>query len=345
MERTVESRLTALRIDGGALWADEASESSRPDYRTTSMLSHAASKSDLMTSLLLRHVCRGGCLPWRSSQGGLFDARIRADIRLRRATEGGALVDAVGNLIGMAVFGPRGRGPRHPPCHRYAALGCSFVAPGRVRHVRLFIKWTGDAHTRSLCSSPTLSPCQFIQFGGRRHDSMEKTMIDATRKPPNSTPKHYRVMQHKALTGTALTLFVLGGAAIGGYVMSPWQPARANAATVSAAASDQTATPVAPVANTSGYANGTFTGPVTDAYYGSVQIQAIVQSGRLTGIKVLQYPSDRRTSIVINSQALPMLRDEVVAAQSAKVDIISGATLTSEAFIQSLGGALKQAIS
>jgi S1-C subfamily serine protease len=44
---------------------------------------------------------------WRSSQGGLIDARIRVDITLRRATEGGALVDAEGNLVGMAVFGPR----------------------------------------------------------------------------------------------------------------------------------------------------------------------------------------------------------------------------------------------
>ena len=54
-------------------------------------------------------------------------------------------------------------------------------------------------------------------------------------------------------------------------------------------------------------------------------------------------PSDRRTSVMINRQALPMLRDEVVQAQSANVDVISGATLTSEAFIRSIGGALQQA--
>ena len=47
--------------------------------------------------------------PWRSSQGGLIDARIRVDVTLRRSTEGGALVDAEGNLVGMAVFGPRRR--------------------------------------------------------------------------------------------------------------------------------------------------------------------------------------------------------------------------------------------
>lgn len=94
-----------------------------------------------------------------------------------------------------------------------------------------------------------------------------------------------------------------------------------------------------------GFADGTYTGPVTDAYYGLIQIQASIQGGRLTTLKVLKYPSDRRTSISINRQALPMLRDEAISAQSANVDIISGATLTSRAFIQSLGGALKKASS
>ena len=93
------------------------------------------------------------------------------------------------------------------------------------------------------------------------------------------------------------------------------------------------------------YADGVYTGPAADAYYGIIQIQALVQGGRLTALKVLRYPSDRRTSVSINRQALPMLRDEAIVAQSANVDIISGATLTSRAFIQSLGGALKKASS
>jgi uncharacterized protein with FMN-binding domain len=95
--------------------------------------------------------------------------------------------------------------------------------------------------------------------------------------------------------------------------------------------------------STAEYIDGVYTGPVTDAYYGPIQIQAVVQDGRLSGIRVLRYPSDRRTSVAINRQALPMLRDEVVSAQSAKVDIISGATLTSEAFVRSLEKALRQA--
>jgi uncharacterized protein with FMN-binding domain len=92
-----------------------------------------------------------------------------------------------------------------------------------------------------------------------------------------------------------------------------------------------------------GYADGVYTGPAADAYYGIIQLQALVQNGRLTALKILQYPSDRRTSIRINRQALPMLRDEAISAQSADVDIITGATLTSKAFVQSLRGALKQA--
>jgi uncharacterized protein with FMN-binding domain len=100
---------------------------------------------------------------------------------------------------------------------------------------------------------------------------------------------------------------------------------------------------VTTVAAKGSYVDGAYTGPAVDAYYGLVQIKAIVQGGRLVGIKVLQYPSDRRTSLMINRQALPMLRDEVVSAQSADVDVISGATLTSEAFIRSINSALRQA--
>ena len=94
---------------------------------------------------------------------------------------------------------------------------------------------------------------------------------------------------------------------------------------------------------TATFADGTYDGPVVDAYYGLMQIGAVIQGGRLHAIRVLRYPNDRRTSIYINQQALPMLRDEVISAQSANVDIISGATLSSEAFLRSLNAALAKA--
>ena len=89
--------------------------------------------------------------------------------------------------------------------------------------------------------------------------------------------------------------------------------------------------------------DGTFTGNEADAFYGYVKVAATVQGGRITDVQFLDYPHDRRTSQEINSQAMPWLHDEAIQAQSAQVDLISGATLTSEAFIESLQSALSQA--
>ena len=91
------------------------------------------------------------------------------------------------------------------------------------------------------------------------------------------------------------------------------------------------------------YKNGTYKGPATDAYYGMVQVQANVANGQLASVKVLQYPNDRRTSRYINSQALPVLKQEAIVAQSGDVDFVSGATLTSQAYVHSLNQALAQA--
>jgi len=91
------------------------------------------------------------------------------------------------------------------------------------------------------------------------------------------------------------------------------------------------------------YADGTYTGPIVNAFYGLVQVRVTVHGGDVVRIEALRYPSDRRVSVRINRQALPMLRDEVISAQSANVDIVSGATLTSRGFIASLGAALQQA--
>ncbi len=106
----------------------------------------------------------------------------------------------------------------------------------------------------------------------------------------------------------------------------------------------QASVPAAPAAATgNSYIDGTFTGPSVDAYYGNVQVQATIQGGKITQVKFLDYPHDRRTSQAINNQAMPWLNSEAVQVQSAQVDIISGATFTSEGFQQSLQSALAQA--
>ena len=91
------------------------------------------------------------------------------------------------------------------------------------------------------------------------------------------------------------------------------------------------------------YKNGTFQGQPVDAYYGLVQVQVNIQAGNIQSVQFLQYPSDRRTSQQINSIAMPYLQQEAIQAQSAQVDIISGATLTSEGFQMSLQTALQAA--
>jgi len=90
--------------------------------------------------------------------------------------------------------------------------------------------------------------------------------------------------------------------------------------------------------------DGTFDGGTYDAYFGPVQVEITVQGGQVVDAQALQSPGHRRTSIAINRQALPYLQQEVVQAQSARINIISGATLTSRAYIKSLVDALGQAV-
>ncbi len=91
------------------------------------------------------------------------------------------------------------------------------------------------------------------------------------------------------------------------------------------------------------YKNGEYTGPAVDIYYGLLQVKAVIQNGKIFDVQFLEFPNDRRTSQYINSQAMPWLQQEAIQAQSANVDIISGATLTSEGFIMSLQAALQTA--
>jgi uncharacterized protein with FMN-binding domain len=96
-------------------------------------------------------------------------------------------------------------------------------------------------------------------------------------------------------------------------------------------------------ATTGRYRDGSFTGTAFDAYFGLVQVRANVQSGVLVSVDVLDYPNHQRTSRSINRQALPLLQSEVISAQGTRVNIISGATLTSKAYLRSLKSALSKA--
>lgn len=89
--------------------------------------------------------------------------------------------------------------------------------------------------------------------------------------------------------------------------------------------------------------SGTFTGDAVNTRWGVVQVEITVENGRITDSQAVQYPSDNPKDQEINAYALPILSQEVVAAQGAQIDAVSGATVTSDGYVQSLQSAIDQA--
>lgn len=87
----------------------------------------------------------------------------------------------------------------------------------------------------------------------------------------------------------------------------------------------------------------TVDGPVAATDYGDVQVAVVLNGSQIVDVKALQLPSDRSRSARISQEAGPLLRQEVLRAQSARIGLISGATYTSDGYIRSLQGALDQA--
>lgn len=87
----------------------------------------------------------------------------------------------------------------------------------------------------------------------------------------------------------------------------------------------------------------TYTGDTVQTRWGPVQVRITVKSGKITDVTALSYPSDNPRDQEINSYAIPQLRTEALAAQSANIDTVSGATYTSDGYKQSLQSALDSA--
>ena len=90
-------------------------------------------------------------------------------------------------------------------------------------------------------------------------------------------------------------------------------------------------------------AGATFTGAVSSNRWGPVQVQITVTNGKITKVTALQTPSDKSKSVRINNRAVPILRSEALAAQSAQVNTVSGATYTSDSYAASLQSAIDSA--
>jgi uncharacterized protein with FMN-binding domain len=92
-----------------------------------------------------------------------------------------------------------------------------------------------------------------------------------------------------------------------------------------------------------GLKDGTYTGQDVVTQFGDVQVKVSISGGKITDVQALQLPFDRPRSQEISQYVGQPLHDEVLQAQSAQIDIISGATFTSEAYAQSVQAALDQA--
>lgn len=90
-------------------------------------------------------------------------------------------------------------------------------------------------------------------------------------------------------------------------------------------------------------AGGTIDGAVARTVYGPVQVELVVGNGKITDVKILQYPNGSGRDIQIDNYAFPILMKETISAQSANIQMISGATYTSNGYIQSLQSALDKA--
>ena len=110
----------------------------------------------------------------------------------------------------------------------------------------------------------------------------------------------------------------------------------------SATAADSTATD-GTTTTTTGLADGTYTGDAVRTRYGNVQVQITISGGVITDVQVPQYPNNDRKDQQINARALPILISETTDTQSADISMVSGATYTSDGYIQSLQSALDQA--
>lgn len=93
----------------------------------------------------------------------------------------------------------------------------------------------------------------------------------------------------------------------------------------------------------SGAVDGSYTGQVANTRYGTVQVAVTISGGKISDVTALKLTDRGGQSVSISSQVAPILRGEVLSAQSANVSNVSGGTYTTDGYLTSLQSALDQA--
>jgi uncharacterized protein with FMN-binding domain len=150
----------------------------------------------------------------------------------------------------------------------------------------------------------------------------------------------------------ALVITMIGLGALASFKSSPSVAAKpaASAITPNQTTTPPTGAPPPGTVPSTGSAPTTTTGATrtvdgdpVDNQYGTVQVRVTLQGNTITAVTALQMPFDRERSQYISQQAEPYLRQEALQAQSAQIDLVSGATYTSDSYAQSLHSALDKA--
>jgi len=154
------------------------------------------------------------------------------------------------------------------------------------------------------------------------------------------------------LSTLSVVVLLFGYDASGTTTTAGTPPAIVSGAGGSTGTSSSSSSGSAGSGTTSGSASGSgsgstgstnVTGAVASTQWGPVQVELTVAAGKITQVDVVQYPSGNPKDQEINDYALPILVQETTDQQNADIDMVSGATVTSVGYIQSLQSALDQA--
>ena len=146
-------------------------------------------------------------------------------------------------------------------------------------------------------------------------------------------------MRTRAVLGSifaSIAVLIVGWQAGGTVLASTAATATATPSTIAAPTPVAAPVPVGP-------ADGTYTGASVDTRYGSVQVAVTISGGTITDVAALHLTDADGRSVQISNRAAPVLHDEVLASQSAKVSTVGGATYTTQAYLSSVQSALDQA--
>ena len=147
----------------------------------------------------------------------------------------------------------------------------------------------------------------------------------------------------QAGVGTLTSALPQSGASASGTSNAAGTSSGTGSSSSSSASTDTSSQAATTTPAASGAADGTYDGSVVNTRFGTVQVQAVISGGKITDVIAVKLTDADRKSAAISQQVAPMVRSEVLTAQSAKVANISGGTYTTQAYLQSLQSALDAA--